>query len=156
MNIVAIVWDMDGTIADLYSIENWEQKLRQSDPSPYATAHPIFDMARLNALLTDLRAVGIMQVVVSWLSMDSTKEYKDAVRQAKRDWLDKYGFPYDAFHGVAYGSTKANAVRKLAALGDVILVDDNPKVRRGWHLGPTIDPTEGNLLEILEELARGD
>jgi hypothetical protein len=32
------------------------------------------------------------------------------------------------------------------------LIDDNAKVRRGWHLGETIDPTACDLLEILKNL----
>ena len=33
-----------------------------------------------------------------------------------------------------------------------ILVDDNEKVRNGWHLGATIDPTAVNIIEKLSEL----
>ena len=34
------IWfDMDGTLADLYGVENWLEKLRASDPSPYAEAY---------------------------------------------------------------------------------------------------------------------
>ena len=36
--IKEIVFDMDGTIADLYGVENWLPKLRAYDPTPYQTA----------------------------------------------------------------------------------------------------------------------
>jgi hypothetical protein len=72
------------------------------------------------------------------------------VRKAKKAWLKKWGFVYDHFHGVQYGATKADSVRNVADYA--ILVDDNEKVRNGWHLGETIDPTNGNLLEALMSL----
>ena len=31
-----ICFDMDGTIADLYAVPNWLDKLRAEDASPYA------------------------------------------------------------------------------------------------------------------------
>ena len=39
--IKILVWDMDGTIADLYGVENWLPMLRAYDPTPYRTAKPI-------------------------------------------------------------------------------------------------------------------
>ena len=54
------------------------------------------------------------------------------VRQAKIEWLTKVGFPIDHFHAQAYGTTKANAVRKdLGENETAILFDDNDKVRAG-------------------------
>ena len=38
----AIFWDMDGTIADLYNVPNWLDKLRAEDTSPYREAKPLF------------------------------------------------------------------------------------------------------------------
>ena len=81
--------------------------------------------------------------------MNSTKEYDALVRQAKREWLEKYNFPFDEIHLVAYGTTKANCTRKNG--GFQILVDDNEKVRNGWTLGNTINANE-NIIEKLAEL----
>ena len=39
-----ICFDMDGTIADLYAVNNWQNMLRAYDPTPYATAEPMWDM----------------------------------------------------------------------------------------------------------------
>ena len=95
-----------------------------------------------------LQQAGYEIRVITWLSMNSSEEYKDAVRTAKRNWLDKWGFIYDHFHGVQYGATKADSVRNYVE-SDAILIDDSAKVRNGWHLGQTIDPTDGNLFENL-------
>jgi hypothetical protein len=54
---------------------------------------------------------------------------------------------------VAYGTTKANAIRKYLELGEqAILIDDNAKIRQGWNMGETIDPTTQNIIEMLKAL----
>ena len=71
----------------------------------------------------------------------------------KREWLERYNFPFDHFHGVAYGATKADSVRKYLAEDETaILFDDNAKVRKGWHLGETVDPAEVDIIEYLKNL----
>jgi hypothetical protein len=146
-----ICFDMDGTIADLYAVPNWLDKLRSGDASPYAEATPMWDMKALREVLLKLVDRGYEIRIISWLSKDSTEEYKTAVRKAKREWLAKYNFPADKCHFIAYGRTKADCIRHIAD-APAFLIDDNKKVRDGWHLGESIDPTEVNLLEILSAL----
>ena len=144
-----LVFDMDGTIANLYGVENWLADLRAYNPRPYEVATPMYDMDLLNLLLDVLKAQGWTIAVTSWLSMDSTAEYDRAVRKAKREWLERYNFPFDEIHLVKYGTTKANCTRHLG--GYQILVDDNEKVRNGWNLGGTINANE-NIIDKLVEL----
>ena len=152
-NVKMICFDMDGTIADLYGVENWEYMLRNSIATPYEVAEPMWDMEILADLLNEFRAQGGIVAVVSWLSMGSSQEYKDLVRLAKREWLESVGFPADYIHLVQYGATKANSVRKrLAGGGSAVLFDDSEKVRSGWTLGETIDPTEQDILEVIRGL----
>lgn len=152
-NIKMICFDMDGTIADLYAVRGWEQMLRKSDPKPYKIAKPMWDMNELRNILVALQQQGIEIRIITWLAMDSTEPYKRAVRQAKIEWLTKVGFPIDHFHAQAYGTTKANAIRKDLREGETaMLIDDNNKVRNGWHLGETVNPTEENIIEILKNL----
>lgn len=153
MNINEICFDMDGTIADLYAVEDWLPKLRAYDPSPYADASPMWDMDELAEVLNALRANGVVITVITWLSKESTSEYDAMVREAKREWLDRYNFPYDHFHGVKYGATKANSIRRyLDEDASAMLIDDNAKVRKGWHMGEAIDPTACDLIEVLKNL----
>lgn len=153
MNVKMICFDMDGTIADLYAVQNWLPMLRAFDPTPYAVAEPMWDMARLADLLHLAQAQGIEIRVITWLSKDSNPEYDRAVRTAKREWLEAQGFPFDHFHGVAYGATKADSIRKYLAENETaILFDDNAKVRNGWHMGEAVDPTEVNILDYLADL----
>lgn len=144
-----LIFDMDGTIADLYGVHNWLEDLRAENPRPYEEAEPIYPTDVLNSLLTIFKANGWKIVVTTWLAKGSTKEYDRLVREAKLAWLEKYAFPYDEIHLVKYGTTKANCTRHLG--GFQVLVDDNEAVRKGWHLGDTIDANE-NILERLVDL----
>jgi len=149
--IKKICFDMDGTIANLYGVEGWLDMLRNGDPTPYIQAEPMKDFDRICELLTAYVNMGIEVVVITWLSMDSTKEYDRKVRQAKLEWLDRHNFPYTEVHMVKYGTTKANCVRKGLNSGETaILFDDNEKVRKGWHLGTAFDVDKifENLCEI--------
>ena len=144
-----LVFDMDGTIADLYGVKGWLKMLRAEDPTPYEKAKPMYDMVVLTAILWVLKNDGWRIAVTSWLAKDSSPEYDAKVRQAKRNWLNRYDFPYDEIHLVKYGTTKADCTRKHG--GIQILVDDNEKVRDGWHLGDTINANE-NIIPILSSL----
>ena len=144
-----LVFDMDGTIANFYGVPNWLEDIRNENPRPYIVAKPLYDMETLGYILEILKAQGWRVVVTSWLAKESTREYDEMVRRAKREWLARYQFPVDEIHLVKYGTTKANCTRKLG--GYQILVDDNAEVRKGWHLGDTINANE-NILEKLVDL----
>ena len=153
MKVKMICFDMDGTIADLYRVEGWLEMLRAENPTPYIEAKPMWDMVELANTLMELQANGIEIRIITWLSKDSTEDYKNVVRMAKREWLANFGFPFDYFHGVQYGATKADSVRRYLAENEgAILIDDNAKVREGWHLGETINPTECDIIEMLKNL----
>ena len=145
-----LVFDMDGTIADLYGVEGWLEMLRSEDATPYMVAEPIYDKDFLNELIKILKGMGWRIVITSWLAKNSTKAYDEAVREAKKTWLAEVGFDYDEIHLVKYGTTKANCTRKLG--GFQVLVDDNDNVRNGWTLGDTIDAKK-NIIEELIKLA---
>lgn len=151
-----LVFDMDGTIADLYGVEGWLEDLRASNPRPYIEAPAIYSDFVLNTLVEMLKFHGWRIVITTWLSKDSTKEYDDQVRQAKKEWLAQHGFPYDEIHLVKYGTTKAKCTRRHG--GYQILIDDNKKVREGWSLGSTINANKDiikELRKILEEEIAG-
>ena len=144
-----LVFDMDGTIADFYGVVGWLDYLNESNPCPYEVALPLYDMVYLASILNILKAQGWRVVITSWLAKDSTKDFDDEVRRAKKEWLAFYDFPYDEIHLVKYGTTKANCTRKLG--GYQVLIDDNENVRKGWKLGSTIDANK-NILKELEKL----
>lgn len=144
-NIDAIYFDMDGTIADLYNVENWEPKLRSYDPTPYSEAKPLYDMGKLNSLIERFAAKGVRVGVISWLSKGSTREYDNKVAKAKRGWLSKYLPAIKEIHLVPYGTPK----HEVAATENAVLVDDNEEVRQSWE-GETADATQNILPQLLQ------
>ena len=150
----AIIFDMDGTIADFYGVNNWLEDLHNENTRPYDIAKPIYDMEILNAILDVLRLQGWRIIITTWLAKNSTEEFKKATRESKKAWLAKYHFQYDEIHLVQYGTTKADCTRHLG--GMQILIDDNEKIRKGWHLGNTINANENiltSLINLLKETA---
>ena len=144
-----LVFDMDGTIADLYGVDGWLNDLRTEKTRPYEVAEPLYNMDELCETLNKLRKLGWMVCVTTWLAKNATKEYNKAVTKAKKDWLEKYNFPYDEIHCVKYGTTKANCTRNKADFQ--ILFDDNKKVRDGWTLGTTVN-AEFDIMKFLKAL----
>ena len=148
-----IVFDMDGTIADFYGVDGWLNDLQNENTRPYDIAEPLYNMEVFNAIIDVLKLQGWRIVVTTWLSKGATKAFEDRTRASKLAWLERYGVQYDEIHLVRYGTTKANATRRLG--GYQILVDDNAKIRQGWHLGSTIDANKNILDELLKVLERG-
>ena len=143
-----IYFDMDGTIANLYEVENWLPKLIDSDPTPYEEAEPMVNMKDLSGLLKDLQHMGIRIGIVSWLAKNSTKEYDKAVRTAKRRWLkENIDITFDEIHIVKYGTRKDYIVRDKNG----ILFDDELNNRNKWR-GLAIDPTEKDINEVLRKI----
>lgn len=142
----SIYFDMDGTLADLYSVPEWLPKLRECDPSPYLEAAPMVEPEKLVEVLSKLREKGYRIGIVSWLSKDSTKDYDRAVRASKALWLyeNLQRFTFDEIHFVKYGRAKHNVVKDKKGL----LFDDSDEVLKKWK-GDKIDVKEKNILDVL-------
>jgi len=149
--MVNFIFDMDGTIADLYHVESWLEKLRASDPTPYVDASPMWDMEKLTATLKLLRALGHRVTIVSWLSRESNLEYNRATRKAKRDWLKTYDFPFDEIHLVKYGTPKS---KYMVSDAINIFFDDSEDVAKeiSKRAGAIrINPEKINIVNFLAE-----
>jgi len=146
------IWfDMDGTIADLYNVENWLPKLRAYDPSPYAEAEVMLNMSLLARYLNKLQKLGYWIGIISWASKDSTTEYDKAVADAKREWL-KIHLSSVIFNEVLitpYGVPKELWMNTT----DDILFDDNEEIRNEWD-GEAYEPTE--IFSVLSSLIKGE
>lgn len=145
-----LVFDMDGTIADLYRVSGWLEDLRSFNPRPYIVAKPMYDMEVLRQVLNLLKVQGWQVVVTTWLSKDSNEEYDRQVTRAKIEWLKKYNFPFDEVFAVPYGTLKNTCTEKFG--GFQVLVDDNEKVRADWTLGNTINANKNILKELVDLL----
>ena len=149
-----IIFDMDGTIANLYKVENWLDKLRAEDASPYVEAEPMWDMALMCELLTKVKSCGHQIAVVSWLSKESTLEYNRATRKAKRDWLRAQGLYelMDEIHLVKYGTPKSKYLD--ASTINFVLDDSNDVAKDVGRKTNTIrvNPETTDLIEFLASL----
>lgn len=67
-----LVFDMDGTIADLYNTKDWSHRLDASDATVYRDAAPMVDMTVFTNLLHILRTRGYRVVVLTWLQRTQT------------------------------------------------------------------------------------
>ena len=103
-----IYFDMDGTLANLYGVENWENRLRACDSSPYEEAEPMCDLRLLARLLNKAQRNGNEIGIISWLSKEATAEYDEAVRVSKKRWLANHlpSVVWDEIHIVKYGTPK--------------------------------------------------
>ena len=152
MNIKIINFDMDGTIADLYAVENWLSKLRAYDPSPYAEAAPLVHLSTLARYIHIIQRMGWKVNIVSWLSKDPDPDYGEAVTRAKRKWLAKHlpSVQFDAVVIVPYGTPKHE-------LSSGILFDDELNNRVGWNKSKENKAfDESTIFEVLRLIAAGE
>lgn len=142
-----INFDMDGTIANFYGVENWLDYLKAEDTKPYEIAKPLFNFSAFARLLNKAKRNGYEIAVISWTSKNGSAEYDKAVESAKREWLAKHlpSVEWDEITVVPYGTPKDN-FRKSA---DDVLFDDEEPNRKAWN-GKAYDVS--NILEILKEI----
>lgn len=150
MKDVKWIWfDCDGTIADLYEVENWLNMLRAYDAAPYKLAKPLVNMNQLARKLNKLQRAGYKLGIISWLSKTSTPTYDEAVTAAKMKWLHKHlaSVHFDEINIVSYG------VNKWEVCGAGILFDDEDKNRDTWQ-GEAYHPDM--MMDILNKLMKGE
>lgn len=139
-----ICFDMDGTIADLYSVNGWLDYLIAEDVTPYIQARVMLNMSVLARQLNRLQRKGYTIKIISWLSKNGSDNYNEKVTKAKKAWLKKHlaSVKFDDVVIVKYGTPKQT-------LGNGILFDDEIQNRKNWD-GIAYDVN--NILEILKNL----
>lgn len=142
------IWfDMDGTIADLYGVENWLEMLIAHDETPYAIAKPIVNLSVLARLMNKVQRKGFEICIVSALAKDSTAEYDERVRNAKIKWLANHlkSVHFDEIRFIPYWYTK-NDVNT----GADVLFDDEERHLEKWT-GTAVHASK--MIETLKAIA---
>ena len=142
------IWfDMDGTIADLYGVQNWLPMLMAQDATPYAIAKPLLNLQVLARLIHKAQRNGFEVCIVSALAKNSTAEYDEKVKNAKKEWLKKHlkSVNFDEIRFVPYTFVK-NDVNS----GSDILFDDEERHLTAWT-GKAIHASE--ILPTLRAIA---
>ena len=144
---ITINFDMDGTITDLYGVENWLEMLIAEDTTPYANARPLLHLSALARKLNAHQRNGYELAVISWLSKSGSDAYNAAVTAAKMAWLAKHlpSVNWDRITIVPYGTPKQNFCENPLD----ILFDDEERNRNNWT-GRAFDVE--NIMEILREI----
>ena len=142
-----IFFDMDGTIADLYGVENWLDYLRAEDAFPYENAKALLNLSVLARRLNNLQRNGFRIEIISWLAKNSNKEYDEAVTFAKVHWLRNHlrSVSFDKINIVSYGICK-DTFRHTEL---DILFDDEERNRNEWG---GVSFGVDNILEVLKWL----
>lgn len=146
------IWfDMDGTIANLYAVENWLDMLRTEDPTPYAIAQTMHNMSLLARYLNKAQNKGYRIGIISWLSKCSTPTYDEAVTLAKIGWLKKHlnSVKFDEINIVTYGTPKEQFMKDE----NDILFDDEEKNRVNWN-GEAFEPYD--IMRVLKGMVNND
>ena len=141
------IWfDMDGTIADLYAVEDWLDYIKSENVYPYANAETMLNFSLLARLLNRLQAQGWKIGIISWTAKNGSEMYNLAVEVAKREWLAKHlpSVEWDEIKVVRYGTSKWNTCKHG------ILFDDEEKNRKAWRNGKAYHPSQ--IIEILKGL----
>ena len=128
---ITINFDLDGTIADLYGVENWLPMLIAEDETPYAIAKPLLKLNILARMLNRLQRDGYKLAVISWLSKNGTEDYNERVTNTKLEWLAKHlpSVEWDRITIVPYGTPKENYCETPFD----ILFDDEEQNRKNWN-----------------------
>lgn len=144
---MTINFDMDGTIANLYGVENWLDYLIAEDTTPYEIAVPLLRLSALAKRINNLQRKGYEIAIISWLSKGGSDEYNEAVMEAKLAWLAKHlpSVHWDYINIVPYGTPKQNFCESPLD----VLFDDEQRNRDNWT-GRAYDVE--NILEILKEI----
>ena len=141
------IWfDMDGTIADLYGVEDWLPQLINEQTAPYENAHPMVNMNSLAHSLNRLQRKGYKIGIVSWTSKNASKKYEKAIEKAKKKWLKKHlnSVQFDTIDVISYGTPKS-----IDRQG--ILFDDEERNRNAEWDG-AFEPDQ--IMEVLKGLLR--
>ena len=143
-----ICFDMDGTIANLYGVNDWLDMLINEDATPYRIAETLVNMNILARYLNRLQKMGFEIGIISWLAKNSNTEYDEKVTRAKKAWLKEHlhSVNFDFVEIVKYGTNK-NLVCRTE---NDILFDDEINNRKEWN-GQAFDVD--NILGVLKGLA---
>ena len=147
MEKITINFDLDGTIYDLYGVDNWLDMLLAEDTTPYEIGKPLLRLATLARLLNKLQRNGYSLAVVSWLSKGGSADYNTRVTEAKLEWLGKHlpSVAWDRITIVEYGTPKENYCENPLD----ILFDDEEHNRENWN-GVAYDVND--ILGVLKAL----
>lgn len=153
---MVLYFDMDGTIADLYGVDNWLEYLLKSDVKPYKCAKGL-NLRMVTRYMNMAIHKGYEIGIITWLPKGAHMDYCEEVARVKIEWVLKHlksvNIKAENFHILQYGSPK-----ELRAQRGDILFDDEITNRENWArahgLGTSFKPCE--IISVLKSLCESD
>ena len=145
----AIYLDMDGTIANFYSVPNWLKSLLSEDSTPYEIAKPLLNLSILARYLNKLQRAGYTIGIISWTSKNCSDSFAENIKRAKLEWLKRHlpSVQFDSIVVCPYGTPKSRY-----GLSGGYLFDDECANRQEWYsIGEPF--SEKELISVLKRLA---
>ena len=154
-NSPVFCFDMDGTIADLYAVENWLDALRSFSARPYAEAAPMMNFSALARQLNAAQRKGAKLVIISWASKCCDPVFHADICMAKRNWLAEHlpSVHWDEIHIVPHGTNKAEVCGVTGE--NFFLFDDEERNRDQWEELDGLAFNPSDIPEILKAINRG-
>ena len=144
-----ILFDLDGTLGNLYGRKNWLEELKSEIPI-YEDLEPLVNMEELNSIAYKLKSIGVQFGVVTWLAMGASEEYEFITSMEKYRWCKKHIPFITEFECQPYGTPKQTNYHHCKC----ILIDDNAEVRQAFetpHRRKTFDANK-DICEFLTKL----
>jgi hypothetical protein len=150
---MTVIFDMDGTIYDLYSIPGWLESIHQEDASIFLTGQSMGNLEEIKILIKKLiLEKNVNFELATWLPKDASEEYGLAVIEAKLRWCASQKLPslFENIHFLEYGTPKSEVV--FLDTSEVILFDDNIEVREEFIAQGGIAFCEKEIAQVLRAL----
>lgn len=147
-----IYFDMDGTVYDLYGMDNWLEMLRNEEKNAFTLGKPLVNMDKLKRVCMELIGIGYQIGIITWLPMGASLEYCEVCTEEKRKWAEK-NMPYiSEFYALEYGTPKQYAPARRAS--EMWLIDDSKEVREMWVTEKQRKAIDANndIIEALERI----
>lgn len=127
---INVNFDMDGTLYDLYSLENWLEGIVNGVKGYYTNGATLVNMWKLSRVCRRLQKKGIKINIITWTQNTDNVNAIEQARKEKIAWLRKK-MPYvDNIIILPYGTQKSDYMEDCV---NNILFDDNVEVRKDWE-----------------------
>lgn len=139
-----IYFDLDGTVYNLYGVENWLEKLRNEISGAFLEGDFLVDYENFMDCIEELIRQDYTFGVITWLPTQASPEYEEICRKEKIEWINDYLPFVSEINICSYGILKQNCIQKRAK--EMFLIDDNAEVCKMWET-----PTQRIAININEE-----
>lgn len=122
-----INFDLDGTLYNLYSMENWLSRIEQEEKNVFTDGEFITNYDEFIECIDLLKERGYKFNVITWLPMGASKAYEKQCTEEKLKWIEKYLPFVEKIKITPYGKEKHKQIKQG------VLIDDNKVVCSMWN-----------------------